>query len=42
MTYLDYASEAIRALKDRTGSSQQAIKAWILSNNPKLEFQQVS
>jgi histone H1/5 len=32
--------EAIIALKDRTGSSPQAIKAWIMTNYPQLTFAQ--
>ena len=40
-TYLDMVKEAIAALKERTGSSQVAIKKWIISNYPKLNFAQV-
>jgi hypothetical protein len=41
-TWFELASEAIRALKDRTGSSQQAIKGWITSNYPSVEYASVS
>lgn len=41
-TYFDMVKEAIIALKDRTGSSSQAIKAYIVANNKDLDFQQVS
>ena len=34
------AKEAIAALKDRTGSSNQAIKAYITSKYPNANFQQ--
>jgi len=40
-TYFELASEAIIALKERSGSSQQAIKAYIVSKYPSLEFGQV-
>jgi hypothetical protein len=40
-TYLEMATEAIVALKDRTGSSPHAIKAHIVASNPKIDFQQV-
>ena len=39
-TYFQMVKEAIIALKDRTGSSPQAIKAWIMSNYPQLTFAQ--
>lgn len=41
-TYLELATEAIASLKDRTGSSTQAIKAYIIANNKSLDFAQVS
>jgi hypothetical protein len=41
-TYFELVKEAILALKDRTGSSAQAIKGFINEHNPKLDFQQVS
>ena len=41
-TYFELVKEAISALKDRTGSSAQAIKGFITEHNPKLDFQQVS
>ena len=41
-TYFELVKEAILALKDRTGSSAQAIKGFITEHNPKLDFQQVS
>jgi hypothetical protein len=41
-TWLELATEAIVALKERTGSSQPAIKAWISSNYPAVEFAAVS
>lgn len=41
-TYYDMVKEAIIALKDRTGSSSQAIKAYIVANNKDLVFTQVS
>jgi len=31
--------DAIKALKDRTGSSRQAIKGWIVANVNDLDFQ---
>ncbi len=40
-TYFQLIKEAIVALKDRTGSSQQAIKAHIVKNNPSITFAQV-
>jgi hypothetical protein len=40
-TYLEMATAAIAALKDRTGSSSQAIKAHIVANNKGLDFKQV-
>jgi hypothetical protein len=41
-TYFELVKEAILTLKDRTGSSAQAIKGFITEHNPKLDFQQVS
>jgi hypothetical protein len=41
-SYIDLAKEAIASIKDRTGSSQQAIKAYIASTYPGFKFQQVS
>ena len=38
MTYLDMAIAAIKALKDRTGSSSSAIKKYIEANNKTLKF----
>ena len=40
-TYFDLVKEAIVALKDRSGSSAQAIKAYIVKTNPGLKFAQV-
>ena len=40
MTYLDMAIVAIKALKDRTGSSASAIKKYIEANNKSVKFQQ--
>ncbi|CAN0059984.1 unnamed protein product, partial [Heterosigma akashiwo] len=40
MTYYDMIVKAIVALKDRTGSSPQAIKAYILANYPDVKFAQ--
>ena len=40
-SYFDLAKEAIGALKDRTGSSSQAIKAYITTTHPSVKFQQV-
>lgn len=37
-SYADLIKEAIAALKDRTGSSSQAIKAWIEKNHPAVPF----
>jgi hypothetical protein len=39
-SYFDMAKEAIGALKERTGSSSQAIKAYIASKYPACNFQQ--
>lgn len=39
-SYVELAKEAIAALKERTGSSQQAIKAYITSNHPSIKFAQ--
>lgn len=41
-SYFDLAREAIIALKERSGSSQQAIKAYITSKYPTLAFGQVN
>jgi hypothetical protein len=41
-TYFELAKEAIAALKDRTGSSSPAIKAYITKTYPAVNFQQVS
>ena len=38
MTYLDMAVAAIKALKDRTGSSTSAIKKYIEANNKPVKF----
>jgi hypothetical protein len=40
-SYFELAKEAIASLKERTGSSPQAIKAYILSTYPSFNFQQV-
>ena len=40
-TYFELAQEAIIALKERSGSSQQAIKSYIVSKYPALPFGQV-
>ena len=40
MTYKEMIHAAILSLKDRTGSSAQAIKAYIVANYPKIKFQQ--
>jgi hypothetical protein len=42
ITYGDMAKEAIVALKERTGSSVQKIKATIVTKYPALAFQAVS
>mmetsp|Transcript_6448 Transcript_6448/g.8468 ORF Transcript_6448/g.8468 Transcript_6448/m.8468 type:complete len:136 (+) Transcript_6448:85-492(+) len=42
MTYYEMIKAAILALKDRTGSSPQAIKSHILTNFPGVKFQQHS
>ena len=39
-SYLELAKEAIAALKERTGSSPQAIKAYITSNHATIKFAQ--
>ena len=39
-SYLELAKEAIAALKERTGSSPQAIKAYITSNHASIKFAQ--
>ena len=39
-SYFDLAKEAIVALKERTGSSPQAIKAHIVANHPSIKFAQ--
>ena len=41
-SYFDLAKEAILAIKDRTGSSPQAIKSYIDSKYPTFKFQPVS
>jgi hypothetical protein len=41
-TYFQLAKEAIVALKERGGSSSQAIKAFIIKNNPGITFAQVT
>ncbi len=41
-TYISMASAAIKALKDRTGSSTAAIKKYIVANNAGLAFAQHS
>ena len=41
-SYFQLAKEAIVALKDRSGSSTQAIKAWIVKNYPTVAFANVS
>jgi hypothetical protein len=40
-SYFDLTKEAILALKERTGSSPRAIKAYIMSTHPTVKFQQV-
>ena len=40
-TYFQLVKESLIALKDRTGSSQQAIKGWISANYPNAPFAQV-
>jgi hypothetical protein len=42
VSYNDLATEAIGALKERTGSSLQAIKAYIAKNRPEVNLQAVS
>jgi hypothetical protein len=42
VSYKDLATEAIGALKERTGSSLQAIKAYIAKNRPEVNLQAVS
>ena len=39
-SYFDLAKEAILALKERTGSSPQAIKSYICTNHPSIKFAQ--
>jgi histone H1/5 len=39
-SYFELAKEAIAALKERTGSSPQAIKAYITSNHSSIKFAQ--
>ena len=41
MTYFELAKEAIASLKERTGSSSQAIKGFIVANHPAINFEQV-
>jgi hypothetical protein len=41
-TYFDMAKEAIMAIKDRTGSSSQAIKTYITATYPDVAFGQVN
>jgi hypothetical protein len=41
-TYFELAKEAILTLKDRTGSSNQTIKAFIVNKYPSINFQQVT
>jgi hypothetical protein len=40
-SYLELAKEAIASLKDRTGSSPQAIKGYITNTYPAIKFAQV-
>jgi hypothetical protein len=42
MSYFDMCKAAIVALKDRTGSSPQAIKAFITATYPDVTFGQVN
>jgi hypothetical protein len=42
VSYNELAKAAIAALKDRTGSSLQAIKAYIGTNHPEVNLQAVS
>ena len=42
MTYIAMATAAIKALKDRTGSSSAAIKKYIVANYPTVNFAQHS
>jgi histone H1/5 len=41
-SYFELAKEAIAALKERSGSSTQAIKAHIVFNHPSIKFAQHS
>ncbi len=41
-SYSQLVIEALIALKDRTGSSSQAIKSWIIATYPSIPFAQVS
>jgi histone H1/5 len=41
-SYFELAKEAIATLKERSGSSSQAIKAHIVSNHPTIKFAQHS
>jgi hypothetical protein len=40
-TYFELAKEAIESLKERTGSSSQAIKTYISVQYPEVDFAQV-
>ncbi len=40
-SYFALAKEAIAALKERSGSSSQAIKNYIVSKNPSVKFANV-
>jgi hypothetical protein len=42
LSYAALAKEAILALKERTGSSLAAIKTYIASKHPEVDFQAVS
>jgi histone H1/5 len=41
-SYFELAKEAIAALKERSGSSSQAIKSHIVANHPTIKFAQHS